>query len=375
MILIAVMTLLRCATAACAPLIAGEAYYWLWGKHLAAGYFDHPPMVGVMSALFFGWIDGSELVARSGPIILGMITTLLLYLLGEELFPGQRAGWRAALAYSLIPICDLNSLFIGPDNSLALFTVLTWYLFWRAANRGDSWGLWIGAGAAAGLSLLSKFHAWVLLPPLYLFLMLSPAHRGRLRHGGPWLAIAVALIVLSPNLYWNAKHGWMNYVFQWHRSSIPRSHFDIKNPAIYFLGPLLGLSPLAYTAMVWGTYRGYGIWRHRRDAAVLFLLCAGLPLVLFLGALSFAVTISLHWPGVGQLALILLSIGLMGRNELFPPNYFRWMVYVAGAMTLLLHAAPFFLGRIPDHLPAPFGLKSIDSTRLKEESAGWPEIG
>ena len=34
-----------------------ETYYWLWGQHLALGYFDHPPLVGWTQwlASVFGW--------------------------------------------------------------------------------------------------------------------------------------------------------------------------------------------------------------------------------------------------------------------------------------------------------------------------------
>src|SRR2546426_835356 len=30
------------------PLLPDEAYYWVWTRHLAAGYFDHPPMVAYL---------------------------------------------------------------------------------------------------------------------------------------------------------------------------------------------------------------------------------------------------------------------------------------------------------------------------------------
>ena len=39
------LILLRGVMAGLLPLSADEAYYWLWSKHLAAGYFDHPPMI------------------------------------------------------------------------------------------------------------------------------------------------------------------------------------------------------------------------------------------------------------------------------------------------------------------------------------------
>ena len=30
------------------PLVPDEAYYWVWSRHLAGGYFDHPPVVAYM---------------------------------------------------------------------------------------------------------------------------------------------------------------------------------------------------------------------------------------------------------------------------------------------------------------------------------------
>ena len=34
---------LRLVAAAGTPLTFDEAYYWMWSKHLAGGYYDHPP--------------------------------------------------------------------------------------------------------------------------------------------------------------------------------------------------------------------------------------------------------------------------------------------------------------------------------------------
>ena len=44
-LIIAVLTLLRFIAGAVLPLSCDETYYWLWSRHLAAGYFDDPPMI------------------------------------------------------------------------------------------------------------------------------------------------------------------------------------------------------------------------------------------------------------------------------------------------------------------------------------------
>src|SRR3984885_16193892 len=45
---IVALLLLRLVRAAYTPLTFDEAYYWMWSKHLAFGYYDHPPMVALV---------------------------------------------------------------------------------------------------------------------------------------------------------------------------------------------------------------------------------------------------------------------------------------------------------------------------------------
>ena len=35
----------RLVVGALTPLFPDETYYWDWSRHLAAGYFDHPPAI------------------------------------------------------------------------------------------------------------------------------------------------------------------------------------------------------------------------------------------------------------------------------------------------------------------------------------------
>ena len=66
----------RLALAAWLPLFPDETYYWEWSRHLAPGYFDHPPAIA--------W------VIRGGTVLLGDTP------LGVRLFPvlaGFVAGW------------------------------------------------------------------------------------------------------------------------------------------------------------------------------------------------------------------------------------------------------------------------------------------
>ena len=50
-LIVLALVVLRLVAAAFTPITFDEAYYWTWSKHLAGGYYDHPPMVAVMGVL------------------------------------------------------------------------------------------------------------------------------------------------------------------------------------------------------------------------------------------------------------------------------------------------------------------------------------
>lgn len=55
---VGLIVILRAVLAASANLAEDETYYWLWSTHLAAGYYDHPPMIAY-------WIRaGPQFLAR-----------------------------------------------------------------------------------------------------------------------------------------------------------------------------------------------------------------------------------------------------------------------------------------------------------------------
>lgn len=79
---IAVLLVLRLVLAATANLAEDEAYYWLWSTHLAAGYYDHPPMIAY-------WIRAGTAVF--GQTAFGVRFAALLSMLAGSIFCIGRA--------------------------------------------------------------------------------------------------------------------------------------------------------------------------------------------------------------------------------------------------------------------------------------------
>src|ERR1700761_5035093 len=84
------LTALRLVSAAYTPLTFDEAYYWTWSKHLAFGYYDHPPMVAVV--ILLGTLLGgdTELGVRMFSILLALPMSYAVYRTTEILFGSAR---------------------------------------------------------------------------------------------------------------------------------------------------------------------------------------------------------------------------------------------------------------------------------------------
>src|SRR5665213_3866246 len=81
---IGALVVLRLAAAAVTPLTFDEAYYWMWSKHLAGGYYDHPPMVAVVIRLGAMIAGDTEFGVRLVSILLALPMSFAVYRAAEQ---------------------------------------------------------------------------------------------------------------------------------------------------------------------------------------------------------------------------------------------------------------------------------------------------
>ena len=97
LIIIAVLIVLRAVMAGLLPLSGDEAYYLLWSKHLAAGYYDHPPAIAFLIRAGVFWFGENPFGVRAFGILLSVFTswfiwqTASLILKDEALSPAREA--------------------------------------------------------------------------------------------------------------------------------------------------------------------------------------------------------------------------------------------------------------------------------------------
>lgn len=210
---------LRLVAAAVTPITFDEAYYWTWSKHLAGGYYDHPPMVAVVIRLGTLIAGDSEFGVRLVSILLALPMSWAVYQAGAILFGSRRVAASSAILLNITLMAAVGTMIVTPDAPLL---VASSFLLFALAKvlQTENGAWWLAVGAAAGCALLSKYTALFFGLAILIWLVAVP----KLRHWliSPWLYLGglVAALLFAPVILWNAEHGWVSFIKQMGRARI-----------------------------------------------------------------------------------------------------------------------------------------------------------
>jgi 4-amino-4-deoxy-L-arabinose transferase-like glycosyltransferase len=228
---ILILVALRLAAAAWTPLTFDEAYYWMWSKHLAFGYYDHPPLVAVVIRLGTMIAGDTEFGVRLVSILLVLPMSFAVYRAAEILFGSRPVAASAAILLNVTLMAAVGTLIVTPDAPLLVASSFVLFFLAKVLESGrGAW--WLAVGAAVGFALLSKYTALLFGLAILIWLVSVP----KLRHWliSPWLYLGglVALAIFSPVIFWNADHQWVSFIKQ-----LGRARIENFNPA--FIGELI----------------------------------------------------------------------------------------------------------------------------------------
>ncbi|OJW18687.1 MAG: hypothetical protein BGO49_23470 [Planctomycetales bacterium 71-10] len=335
--LIATSTSLRLVAAGLLGPGNDEAYHFLYAVHPAASYFDHPPMVAWVEQPGLALLGTfSVLGLRLGFVALAAGSTWLMARIARRWY-GEAAGFFAALALNLSGYYGLAvGTFALPDGPLLFFWLLTLDRIDLALERPERLRNWAALGLAWGLAMCSKYHAIFLPAGTVLYSLLRPGRRRLLIGPGPYLAVALGLLVFSPVIAWNAGNGWASFAFQGGRAIgglTPRPDYLLTaiGAQAAYLFPWIWL-PLMVVG--WRLARG---WNDRDDERGRLALCLSVaPLAAFTAVACFRPVLP-HWGLVGVLPLFpALGRGLADRWRADLSRTRRRVAFASAFSVLLL---------------------------------------
>ena len=270
-ICVGIATVIHFALGFCFEFSVDEAHYALYAQHLAWSYFDHPPLVG-----WIQWpliqMTTSEGIIRIIPELLWVISCYLVFQITVQvhhLLEGRNHGYltnalpaasncglMAVLAIIAAPLPHVLAIGLLPDSLLTplslglMMMALRWY-------RQDPFQPkdWLITGILLGLAGLSKYTG-VFAAFALLCVFLSTPQKRLFSQPGFWLAALIAMLCISPVLYWNWLNDWMSFKYQIAHgggsSWAWRRVIAFLGAQIACFGPLL---PVSYTHLTLPTKR------------------------------------------------------------------------------------------------------------------------
>ena len=307
---IAVGAVVRLALAAWLPLFPDETYYWEWSRHLAAGYFDHPP--GIAWAIRLGTtITVSPLGVRLGPWLVGTLAAAATVWMGHSI-GGPRAALWTAVVVACLPVAALGLVLATPDAVLVAGMAVTLACLLRAVAEPPAstaaFGWWLAAGASLGTAMLAKYPAVFLAAGVLLGIAVRPALRVHLRRPGPYVATAIALAIIAPMIWWNARHDWISFRFQLHHglarsgtrtTAVTQLVTALRHEGEYIGGVVLLASPILFGLAAVATVRAL---RRLAPPAATLLAVVSITWIVAFGASALRHSAEPNWSAPALLA-------------------------------------------------------------------------
>ena len=200
---------------------------------------EHPPLgrwlLGVASTLFEPFqimLKGPDptglyvLSARLAPALSFAVLVALVVAEASRRW-GRAAGLSAGWALLVMPRVFAHAHFAALDTFLALFWTLALLAGARAFEHSGRLRGAIGAGTLWSLALLTKIHAWLLLPILSLWAFARLPRRIAARNIAAWSLTGIGLFIAGwPWLWYDTLARWHAYLnTSVHRTTINVEYF------------------------------------------------------------------------------------------------------------------------------------------------------
>jgi 4-amino-4-deoxy-L-arabinose transferase-like glycosyltransferase len=384
-------------------LVGDEAHYWEWSRHPSLSYYTKGPGVGWTIFAATTLLGHAEWAIRTPAAIASALTMFAVAMLATSCAKGdRRVGFLAAALVALVPGYQAIAMLMTIDGPYVACWALASWAGWCAMKPADAQRqnndtrlvAWACVGAAIGAGFLYKYTILLLALGLLIYAVL--AWRASRSATGPsqknWLGPVVALLVLfvciSPVFIWNHQHHWptLRHLLGHlrveggdlpvrHESYTPwwTAHFFLTQAGL--LGPVL--AAMVMICIVGKRDRSRDSSSEDRRTRT-YLLCCGLPVVLFYFGVSLRQEIEGNWPIAGYVTLlVLVAMRLMRELDHHASITRAWLDLPANLRNRVgwLRRGPETLWQVLWHWALGVGVVSLLALAYLPAVAALPVVG
>lgn len=338
-------------------LFFDEAQYWTWSLEPAFGYYSKPPLIAWAIGLATSVCGMGESCVRLPAPLFHTATAFGIYLAASVLYD-RPVGFWAALAYGTLPAVSLSSGIISTDVPLLTFWA---FAIWGLAAlwRTDKWWPALALGVSLGLGLNSKYAMAYFVLCLGLYLLATPERRSILRDPRLWTAMAIGVLLIVPNLIWNARNGFATFS---HTADNAKWTGSLLHPdkMLEFFGSQFGVfGPVLFAVLLIIAWRA---WKARLPEPDRLLLALCLPIITIVTLQAFLSRAHANWAAPAYVSATILVVATMLREG--ARGWLRGSFIIHAIVLAVMTASVAFAGRF--ELP-----RGVDPFR---RTMGWRDV-
>ncbi len=297
LLFIAFVAIFRLLLAPNLGLGADEAHYVVYALNLDWSYYDHPPLVGWIQYLFTSIFGLNEFGARVSAIFIGFFTSIFIYALIYQIAKDAKRSFVAILALHASFLFNALFLMTMPDTLLFLLLVPIIYSVIEI-EKSNSLKSWLLLGLLLGLAGLAKYTAILFLFPIILYFIIKK--RYELFYSPKIIpSIGVALLIVSPVIFWNIQTDWASFVYQ-SNHVVGNRGINLDAFGTSIAGQFFAYNPFLFPVAFYGLYKAF-----KSNNSYIFLSALfGFVLFLFFTYSSLYKTALPHWSALFYMLFI-----------------------------------------------------------------------
>jgi 4-amino-4-deoxy-L-arabinose transferase-like glycosyltransferase len=217
-------------------------------------------------------------------------------------------------------------------------------------------------GIALGLGLLAKYAMIYFVLGVALAALLDADARRLLRGADLWIALAVAAVIVSPNLIWNWENGLATFRHTGANIEGRGLEFDLLN-GLAFVGSQFGVfGPVVFAVLLYALIRIASPALRREDR---LMLAFAVPPLLLVTATAFLTRALANWAATAFVSGVIVVAAILVRERAW-----KWIALSLG-LGIAMQAALLVTDAIAPRVHLPW-LKNGD---VYHRTLGWRALG
>jgi hypothetical protein len=182
---------------------------YAWSRHPSLGYYKHPPLGALITAIWFSAFPVSDWAFRLLAMVNSATALFAIDLISRRFLNGDKRI-TVLLLLLLTPFYQFRGEPFGANQMLLSTWPVAVYCFLRAfESRRPGWAA--AAGVAAALSMLGKYYSVFLMIGLIVAALAHPNRFAYFRSSSPWISTFVGFAVLAPHIVWLSDTGYLPF--------------------------------------------------------------------------------------------------------------------------------------------------------------------